>query len=662
MLSSLRTSPHLPLRRFFCHSSAPLDTARYREVFARRMAMAGIKPHHRIALGVSGGPDSMALCVLMAEWKSDGRFGKNETLGFTDGLLGIIVDHRLRPESTEEATQVRDRVNKIGIKCEIACCDWRDGRPKKGHLQEAAREMRCVWGVCIKQQIGILLVAHHADDQQAELLILRLSRNSGVLGLAGMAFVSQLFATQIKCFGENSDGDGILLVRPMLEFSKDDMYKICQGSNQEWVEDPTNQSLLFARNRIRARLRSLLSCVFRSELQGLISACRLTRTYVDNICRQMIQHSVTIMEHGYAIVDLEKLNPSDVEDLCLSKFLALILQFISQRNRPIRGSILQLLLGYIRNIPCKTSLTAAGCYICPAPRSKGMKILISFSAYSPQPTRVELSYKYSCEEQQSTAPSEIDKIIMDAKSFSDQSVPDASIVPFMHAKSTMAILSEAKRLNLISESTFKSICLLQEEELEKFGSKAVAKFDDQPSEMKPAPSITLNPGESCHFMSRFLVTWKLCKDVIENQLSWNSNQGHLCQFCMVDQEKTIAIRHMVDADWLFLAELSKSHAMKECQDNSNASIYKHGVVQKAQYSRYMQLSAQRAIQALKSIPVSARRALPVLVNSQGGLLSIPVLSLPIGRCSIQAESATWRRLQFIYLTSAGVGRFHHLAC
>ena len=62
--------------------------------------------------------------------------------------------------------------------------------------------------------------------KQAELLILRLSRNSGVLGLAGMAFVSQLFATQIKCFGENSDGDGILLVRPMLEFSKDDMYKV----------------------------------------------------------------------------------------------------------------------------------------------------------------------------------------------------------------------------------------------------------------------------------------------------------------------------------------------------------------------------------------------------------------------------------------------------
>lgn len=222
--------------------------------------MAGIKPHHRIALGVSGGPDSMALCVLTAGWKSEGRSGKHEVSGFIDGLLGIIVDHRLRPESTEEAALVRDRVTKMGIRCEIACCDWPDGRPKKGHLQEAAREMRyqIFQSVCIKQQIGILLIAHHADDQ-AELLILRLSRNSGVLGLAGMAFVSQIFATHIKCCGENSVSNGILLVRPMLEFSKDDMHKICQGSNQEWVEDPTNQSPLFARNRIRACLRSLSS-------------------------------------------------------------------------------------------------------------------------------------------------------------------------------------------------------------------------------------------------------------------------------------------------------------------------------------------------------------------------------------------------------------------
>jgi len=59
---------------------------------------------------------------------------------------------------------------------------------------------------------------------QAELFILRLSRNSGVLGLAGMAFISQLFPTHSHCCLEGNQG--ILLVRPMLEFSKDDMYEV----------------------------------------------------------------------------------------------------------------------------------------------------------------------------------------------------------------------------------------------------------------------------------------------------------------------------------------------------------------------------------------------------------------------------------------------------
>lgn len=68
------------------------------------------------ALGVSGGPDSMALCVLAAGWKSCGLGGKSESSGFIDGLLGIVVDHRLRPESTEEAKLVCTRVMKLGTR------------------------------------------------------------------------------------------------------------------------------------------------------------------------------------------------------------------------------------------------------------------------------------------------------------------------------------------------------------------------------------------------------------------------------------------------------------------------------------------------------------------------------------------------------------------
>ncbi|XP_050269451.1 uncharacterized protein LOC126713665 isoform X5 [Quercus robur] len=332
----------------------PIDMSKYKEAFSMQMAMAGLKPHHRIALGVSGGPDSMALCVLTAGWKTNG-ISNGESGDFVDGLLAIVVDHGLRSESKDEANIVYNWVSQMGIRCEIAHCDWSDGRPKQGHLQEAAREMRyqAFQKVCAQHQIGVLLIAHHADDQ-AELFILRLSRNSGVIGLAGMPFISQVFSTHTYSLGGVSNNHGVLLVRPLMNFSKQDMYKICLGGNQDWVEDPTNKSLLFARNRIRMSLRDVSSSIFKSELQAVISACRRTRSFIDQVCCKLINQAIVVKDQGYAIIDLEILSPSKVEDICLSKFLSLVLQFISQRYRPVRGSTSKLLLDYIRTFPCKS--------------------------------------------------------------------------------------------------------------------------------------------------------------------------------------------------------------------------------------------------------------------------------------------------------------------
>lgn len=114
-------------------------------------------------------------------------------------------------------------------------------------------------------------------------------------------------------------------MRPLLEFSKEDMYKICRGGTEEWVEDPTNQNQLFTRNRIRRELNHLSSSAFKSELQRVISACRKTRAYVDHVCHSLIHQAVVIKD------------------------------FVSQRQRQIRGSALKLLMDYLRTIQCKTA-------------------------------------------------------------------------------------------------------------------------------------------------------------------------------------------------------------------------------------------------------------------------------------------------------------------
>ncbi|KAG7578561.1 tRNA(Ile)-lysidine synthase N-terminal [Arabidopsis thaliana x Arabidopsis arenosa] len=601
-------SRHPKFSRLFCnHTCVPetVDETKYKEVFNKRMAMAGLKPHHRIALGVSGGPDSMALCVLTAKWKTEGLSCVNKTDGFIDGLVAIVVDHGLRQESKDEAELVCSRVSQMGIRCEIASCDWVDGRPKLGHLQEAAREMRyqMISNVCFRHQIEVLLIAHHADDQ-AELFILRLSRSSGVLGLAGTAFASEIFSRNLQLDAKHMKNKSILLVRPLLDLWKEDMYKICQWGRQDWVEDPTNRSQLFVRNRIRTSIGNLQSGNFKSELQAVISECRRTRSFVDKVCTDLISQTVTVTDKGYAILDLERLNPTEVKDICLSKYLAAVLQFISQRQRPIRGNTSKLLLNYIRAIPCRTSLTAAGCYLSSAPGSKGTKIIVSCSVDCPLPSKTELVNICVNEAQKKPTSDELSKIISDATSISDQAAPSKLFqVQFLDVASE-SVLSKARELNLLSESTYTTIGLLQRNETNRFITKTEDKSVEESEHGTNIPSssdkVHLWPGQNLYFMTRFLIRWNLSDDQCDEA-------G--CGNCPVRTATSMEVRHMVESDWLYLAELSKC-------SNSNHSMS----------------SSQKALRSLKLIPAAARKSLPVLINHCGLLLSVPAIGFNYCPC------------------------------
>lgn len=471
--------------------------------------------------------------------------------------------------------------------------------------------------VCIQNQIGVLLIAHHADDQ-AELFVLRLSRNSGVLGLAGMPFVSQIFSSYThSCDSKDSC---ILVVRPLLDFSKEDMYKICQGGEQNWVEDPTNQSLLYARNRIRASLRNYSSYTFNSELQAVISACQQTRLYVDDVCSDLIRKAVTVMDLGYVVIDLEIVNQLKVEEICLSRFIALILQFVSQRNRPIRGSTSKLLLDYMNTFPCKTSLTAAGCYLCPAPGSKGTKALVCFSVDHPLPQRIEFLDVRSCVGQHQIS-NDIEPIIAGSKSCLDCLVPDGSKVHFLDITSE-SVLAEARRLGMLSESTYESILQLQSEEVKHFRSKkkATSEFESK----RKVKSISmysepLHPGQICSLMNRFFVQWKIPEEAdCELGLGRESWRRHF-RSCVGGDDIVAQVRHMGESDWLYLADLVKSPTSLPQLQNLPLDS-RDGTSLCLDCARN---SAQGALEILKSIPAAARRGLPVLVNSRGLLLSIP---------------------------------------
>ncbi|MFL6780767.1 MAG: tRNA lysidine(34) synthetase TilS, partial [Sphingomicrobium sp.] len=130
------------------------------------------KPGERLGIAVSGGPDSLALLVLAAAV----RPGEIES---------ATVDHRLRAESRAEAEMAATACATVGVPHAILTADWPE--PPVSAIQERAREMRyrllADW--LDARGLSALVTAHHADDQ-AETIVMRLNRGSGVRGLAGM--------------------------------------------------------------------------------------------------------------------------------------------------------------------------------------------------------------------------------------------------------------------------------------------------------------------------------------------------------------------------------------------------------------------------------------------------------------------------------------------
>ena len=131
----------------------------------------------RVGLAVSGGSDSTALMVLFADWLAQCGQG---TLPFMPTVL--TVDHRLRPQSAREAQAVARRAQELGFR--HATLVWEEEKPASG-LQAAARgaRYRLLADYAGRHGITCLLTGHTADDQ-AETLLMRLTRGSGLDGLA----------------------------------------------------------------------------------------------------------------------------------------------------------------------------------------------------------------------------------------------------------------------------------------------------------------------------------------------------------------------------------------------------------------------------------------------------------------------------------------------
>lgn len=181
----------------------------------------------RIGVAVSGGPDSLALLLLTAAARPG-------------SVMAATVDHGLRKEATAEAAMVAELCATLGVPHTVLTADWL--QPPTSNIQAAAREMRyrllTEWADRVS--LAAIATAHHADDQ-AETLLMRLSRGAGLSGLAGIRSSRPL-------------SEHCRLIRPLLGWRKVELEAVVYAAGQVAVDDPSNRDEAYDRTRVRTLL------------------------------------------------------------------------------------------------------------------------------------------------------------------------------------------------------------------------------------------------------------------------------------------------------------------------------------------------------------------------------------------------------------------------
>lgn len=315
------------------------------DIFFKAMQQLAINPHNKIAVAVSGGSDSLALTLLANAWAKA-------------RIIAITVDHGLRKESEYEAAQVARWLAKYDI--EHYTLKWK-GDKQPSNIQANARNARyeLMTDFCKQQQIANLLVAHTKEDQ-AETVLIRLMRGSGLEGLCGIR--NKVTINDIR------------IIRPLLDTKKEDLKSYLRSQKQGWIEDPSNQNDKFARVRVRKFINSSDEPeLLISRLASTANALQRSNDYIQQNILREISEVADIKSEGYCLLDIEKFKALHVE--VGLKIMAKLIKSIGGQYYKPRFEKLENLYNFIQN--GEYNATLGGCEIYQSKKqSEAGKLLI----------------------------------------------------------------------------------------------------------------------------------------------------------------------------------------------------------------------------------------------------------------------------------------------
>ena len=301
--------------------------------------MAGCKQtrlRNRVAVGVSGGADSLALCLLASNWARDNGVQ----------LTALTVDHGLRSEAADEARQVADWLAQRQICHRILSATG--ARPTTG-IQRIARQRRleAINAWCRDHDHPSVLFAHTAEDQ-AETLWMRVGADSGPDGLAAIAPETRLA--------------GLTLARPLLTVPKRRLTATCRVHDQSWIEDPSNHDLRHARVRLRQCAGILAECGLGvDEARRFAGAMAAARRAIDTMCCRFMQASGSVSPAGHAWFDRDAF--SRLPPVFADALLRRLLRALGGGTRAPRQRRVTRLAERLRGGGTVPGQTLAGCLV-----------------------------------------------------------------------------------------------------------------------------------------------------------------------------------------------------------------------------------------------------------------------------------------------------------
>lgn len=266
-----------------------------------------------VAVGVSGGADSMALVHLLSRY--------NNVNGSPLDITLITIDHRYRKESGEECLKIAQMMHDIGVRHVTIPIQWQVPVTAITNFEEKARieRYRLISKYCHLNQVENLMLGHNFDDQ-IETFLMRLSQHSTLFGLKCMSLVTR---------------NDPRLVRPLLDVEKDSIYDFCKNEEIQWFEDKTNQiPSLTRRNSIRHSIRN--KKINKYEVQLLLKQVqdfvKLLETKMALLYEQLIKQEQLIIDDHYCTIKLTvPLSILDRDLVLLNRFI----WCLSERLSPI---------------------------------------------------------------------------------------------------------------------------------------------------------------------------------------------------------------------------------------------------------------------------------------------------------------------------------------